>query len=143
MKPSLNKNRQPGSERRKTERRLPQSELYLVDQRTGRPLGAVRDLTFGGCKLLSQEPVPTGKPFMCRMALPEPILGFSELNFLAEGKWCYLNKAENAFEVGFEFLDLTDEGRMIIKLLVVPWEAAESTRHNESISTNAASVDLP
>ncbi len=80
---------------------------------------------------------------MCRMALPEPILGFSELNFLAEGKWCYLNKAENAFEVGFEFLDLTDEGRMIIKLLVVPWEAAESTRHNESISTNAASVDLP
>lgn len=113
-------------ERRQTQRRLPISELYVVDRHTDQPLGLVQDLTSDGCRLLSREPIPTGKLYECRMALPEPFLNCKELGLWLESKWCDLSGTEGMFEVGFEFRDLTENDRMILKFLIVPWEEARA-----------------
>lgn len=111
-------------ERRQSQRRTPASDLYVVDKQTDQPLGSVQDLNSGGCKLLCREPIAAGKLFQCRLALPEPILEITELALWLESKWCVLDEGDGMFEVGFEFRDLTESDKMILKFLIVPWDEA-------------------
>lgn len=112
------------SERRQSQRRTPASDLYVVDKQTDQPLGSVQDLTAGGCKLLCRELVPAGKLYQCRLALPEPILECRELELWLECKWCLLDDGDGMFEVGFEFRNLSESSRMLLQILIVPWEEA-------------------
>ncbi len=109
-------------ERRKSQRRLPESDLYVIDQLTDEPLGVIRDLTSDGCQLEGAKAVDTGHHFQCRMALPEAILGFTELQFLAESRWCTPSENNGLFSIGLEFRSLSDKEKMLIKMLTVPWE---------------------
>lgn len=111
-------------ERRQSQRRTPASDLYVIDKQTEQPIGSVQDLNSGGCKLMCREPIATGKLFQCRLALPEPILEITELALWLESKWCVLDDSDGMFEVGFEFRDLTESDRMILRFLIVPWEEA-------------------
>lgn len=114
------------SERRQTQRRTPASALYIVDKQTDQPLGSVQDLTSSGCKLLCRELITAGKLYQCRMALPEPVLECKELELWLDSKWCILDDSDGMFEVGFEFRDLTENDRIILKFLIVPWEEAQA-----------------
>ncbi len=127
-------------ERRQSHRRLPFSELFVVDKLTDQPLGAIRDMTSGGCKLICREPIPAGQLFDCRMSLPEPILECKVLNFWVESKWCSFSEGENMFEVGFEFRDLTEIDRMLIKFLVVPWEDAKAEEVKASVAKSPVRI---
>lgn len=111
-------------ERRQAQRRLPASELYVIDKQSEQPLGSVQDLTSGGCRLICREPIPSGKLHECRLAFPEPILNCKELGLWLESKWCVSSDADGMFEVGFEFRDLTENDRMLLKFLIVPWDEA-------------------
>lgn len=113
-------------ERRQSQRRTPASDLYVVDKATDQPLGSVQDLTAGGCKLLCRDLIPAGKLYQCRLALPEPILECRELELWLECRWCVLDDSDGMFEVGFEFRDLTEGNRMLLKFLIVPWEEAQA-----------------
>lgn len=119
-------------ERRKNLRRLPESDLYLIDLQSDQPLGVIRDLTVDGCKLSGSAPVKLGQAVHCRLALPEAVLGCSELNMMAETRWCTAGDMANTFEIGLQFHGLSDKEQMIIKMLTVPWEESEPLRQTPS-----------
>jgi hypothetical protein len=105
---------------------LPESQLFVFDQKIDHPLGIVRDLTPNGCKLESTYPVKVGKIFDCRLDLPEPIFGIGDLHFLGQVRWCQESETPDIFELGLEFQSLTERERFILSLLIVPWENAKS-----------------
>lgn len=121
-------------DRRKNQRRLPESDLYVIDQLTDEPLGVVRDLTSDGCQLQGMREVAKGQLFQCRMALPEAILGFTELQFLAESRWCTPDETSATFAIGLEFRSLSDKEKMLIKMLTVPWDEARTAEQQPAAS---------
>ena len=101
--------------------------LVVYDERTGLPLGRLRNLTVEGAMLICTEPVDTPSILHCRMTLPDIIEGLRDLSFKIEGKWCEENQRAGWFELGCAFVDLTDQDEKIIKQLMNEWMTIADT----------------
>ena len=112
-------------DRRKAKRRLAEGDLIVFDRRADQPLGRIRDLTVHGVMLHCTAPVEEGKSYHCRMALPEEILGWSEIKFQFECKWTRQSEMADEVEAGFEFQGVGNKEELILALLIAPWDAAE------------------
>lgn len=112
-------------------RKLPrgQTDGYLVvtDEKTGLPIGRLRNLTVEGAMLICTEPVDTPSVLHCRMTLPDIIEGIRDLSFKVEGRWCEENQRAGWFELGCTFVDLSDTGKKIIKQLMSNWMTVADT----------------
>ncbi|MFH2055531.1 MAG: PilZ domain-containing protein [bacterium] len=112
-------------DRRKAERRVAEGDLIVFDRRADQPLGRIRDLTTHGVMLRCTAPMEQGKTYHCRLALPEEILGWTEIKFQFECKWSRPVPGSQESEAGFEFQGLGKKDQLIIALLIAPWDAAE------------------
>lgn len=123
--------------RRSNDRRLPECELFVYDESIDHPLGIVEDMTASGCRLKSNYPAKVNKIVQCKLIFPELVLGITEVSFLAQIRWCHETNAPEEFELGLEFQDLTSRERMMLSLLIVPWESADAkpVRTEEPIPT--------
>jgi hypothetical protein len=127
--------------RRSNDRRLPECELFVYDESIDHPLGLVEDMTASGCKLKSTCPIKIAKIFQCKLIFPELVLGITEVSFLAQVKWCHESETPDEFELGLEFQDLTSRERMMLSLLIVPWESSE-TQAQRQIETPPAQQQM-
>ncbi len=82
--------------------------LEVFDVESGDLVGHVVDITTKGVKLVSREPLETGKDFKLRMALPEGYFTQKELEFEAKSLWCTNDVNPDFFDTGFEFSDTID-----------------------------------
>ncbi len=113
-------------ERRNAERRLAEGDLFVFDHHSDEPLGRIGDLTTKGLMLRCSAPVREGKIYTCRMALPEEVLGWTEIKFQTECKWCMDGSQPGEIEAGFEFKDIGEKEQLIIALLIAPWDALDA-----------------
>lgn len=111
-------------ERRKVERRLAEGDLIVFDRLADQPLGRIRDLTTRGVMLTCSRPVQEGETYNCRLALPEEVLGWTEIKFQFECKWTRDADAGH-HEAGFEFQGIGQKEKLIIALLIAPWDVSE------------------
>lgn len=109
-------------ERRAVSRRKAEGELLIYDELIDHPLGLVSDMTAMGCRLKATFPVKVGKLVQCRLILPEPIFGNPDISFLGQIMWCTESDTPDEFELGLEFQSLTSRERMVLSLLIVPWD---------------------
>lgn len=109
-------------ERRAIPRRKAEGELLIYDELIDHPLGLVSDMTATGCRLKATFPVKVGKLVQCKLVLPEPIFGIPDISFLAQIMWCEESNTPDEFELGLEFQSLTARERMVLSLLIVPWD---------------------
>ncbi|MDH3892716.1 MAG: PilZ domain-containing protein [candidate division Zixibacteria bacterium] len=96
---------------------------YLVvwNDKTGMPIGRLRNLTIDGCMLICTDPVKTPAVIHCRMTLPDIIEGIRDLTFIVDGKWCRQNQRAGWYELGCAFVNLSVKGSKIINHLVEEW----------------------
>jgi hypothetical protein len=92
--------------------------LLVFDKKTDQLMGHVVDITTGGMKLMSKEPVAPGSVHEFRMALPDEIGSSKEIVFEAKSVWSKNNLFSDFFGTGFTFEKIADEDVVVIRELI-------------------------
>ncbi|OGR06007.1 MAG: hypothetical protein A2511_04245 [Deltaproteobacteria bacterium RIFOXYD12_FULL_50_9] len=97
-----------GEENRVLKRRHLIFYLEVYDDQSGELVGHVVDVTTKGIKLVSKNPIPDGKLFRLRMALPEGYFAERELRFAAQSLWSDNDINPDFYDTGFALQDAMD-----------------------------------
>jgi hypothetical protein len=92
--------------------------LLVFDAKTEQLVGHVVDITTGGMKLMSKDPIKPETIFQFRMALPDDIGSSKEINFEAKSVWSKSNLYSDFFGTGFTFEKIADGDVAIIRNLI-------------------------
>ncbi len=87
-------------ERRKHERREPDSYLNVHDRKSGRHIGGLANLSDAGAMFVTRDAVKAGTRMECRLELMHPIMGRNDIYFDAECRWCRKNIKRGWWESG-------------------------------------------
>jgi len=79
------------SERRNLDRKDFSYYMQLVDDETRKLVGHLVDISSGGFKLDSQEPIPTNKDYRFRMDLTSEVADKPTMTFIARSRWCQVD----------------------------------------------------
>jgi hypothetical protein len=96
-------------ERRSQERKGVTYYMKMVDFDTNEVLGHMADISLGGFKLDSNNPIPENKHFRFIMILPDEVADQSYIKFLSRSRWCEVDPLyPNVYNVGFELTKISD-----------------------------------
>ncbi|MBT3339272.1 MAG: PilZ domain-containing protein [Anaerolineae bacterium] len=97
------------------------SSVYI--QSTGRMLGYLSDLTLGGLMVIGKESIKIGREIDLHIDLPEmPSIDEKFLRIKARVVRCQPDLDPRLFNIGFEFLDLSDHEKPIIAQMIESYE---------------------
>jgi hypothetical protein len=92
--------------------------LEVHDKESGRLLGHVVDITTGGLKLVSKEPIATNRLYTLEMTLPADYFRQKQVSFQAKSLWCSNDINPEFYDTGFAAPDLDLTAKDIILDLV-------------------------
>ena len=92
--------------------------LEVLDQKTGKLLGHLVDLTVKGMKLISKEEIASGKTFSLRMVMPVEYCPEREVTFTATSTWCSQDVNPDFYATGFNTPDLDGPTRRLFMVLI-------------------------
>lgn len=96
------------SERRKLSRRNFSYYMRVLDEVTGNLVGQLSDISTGGFKIESSQPIAAGTDFQLRIDQTREISNKNYLSFTARVKWCSRDPFDpTIYNVGFELVDMT------------------------------------
>jgi len=106
-------------EQRKKTRRIFSYYMRVTDIVTQKLIGHLSDISSTGFMLDSVQPVPIGEHYNLRIDLPNEIADKNFLVFMAQSKWCSIDKA-NPFtrNVGFEIVTITPQDAAIYNRII-------------------------
>lgn len=97
-----------GSERRKITRKNFSYYMRVIDENTGKVVGHISDISSGGFKLDSKDPVPLHKDFRLRIDQTGQISNKSYLVFVGRATWCQGDVlAPGMYNVGFKIVNMS------------------------------------
>ena len=105
-------------EQRKHPRKKMYREMIMFDRATGGNVGRLLNVSVGGFKLFTRQPIDHGQKFQLSMVLPEQIHGVNTLSFEARNVWCQAQQANGEYHAGFQFVDANDMVRQIVESLM-------------------------
>lgn len=95
-------------ERRKLNRRDFSYYMRMMNDRTGRLVGHLTDISTGGFKLDSQEPILANQDFNFRIELTNEVANKTFLVFSARSRWCEQDHIDpTSYNVGFQIINIT------------------------------------
>lgn len=96
------------SEKRKLTRKNFSYYMRVMDEVTGNLVGHISDISSGGFKLDSKQPVPLNINFRLRIDQTSEISNKSYMIFSARAMWCQGDRFEpGTFNVGFKITEMT------------------------------------
>ena len=94
-------------ERRQKDRKEFSYYMRLVDSETQELVGHLTDISTGGFKMDSQNPIPINKDFRFRMDLTSEVANKPSMIFLARSKWCEVDPLDPfTYNVGFQLISI-------------------------------------
>ena len=109
----------PMENRRLLNRFVAREHLPVREQNSSRHVGGLADLSIGGTRLTTLEPVDKGSVLSCRVALPKRIFQRDYLIFEAECVWCKKNDAKGWYESGYRLINVSEHDTVIIMHLMI------------------------
>jgi hypothetical protein len=103
---------------RKYERYYLSYYLKVIDRQTDLSIGHCADISYGGMKIISEEPINTKNIFQLKMFLPVEIEGSRYVDFIAISKWCENDENPDFYTCGFQWHNITPEVTETIKHLI-------------------------
>lgn len=108
-------------------RRLPRKYLIIfsrVFERTlGKLLGYLSDLSESGGMIISEEPLQVGTTITLRFDLPDPkVFHTHNLHIDARVARCDSDLSPTFYDIGFEFLGVTPEKKIVIQRMMEVYE---------------------
>lgn len=92
--------------------------LEVYDQNSGDLLGHIVDITTKGIKLVSKQPLETGKIYKLQMLLPEDYFHERSVKFEAESLWSSNDINQDFYDTGFKVLHMNKKVSDIITTLI-------------------------
>ena len=97
-------------EQRKLDRRDFSHYLRLMNENTGELVGHLADISTGGFKLESKNPISANLDFLLRMDNISDVANKDHLVFSARSRWCQPDSVDLAvYNVGFQLIDIAPE----------------------------------
>ena len=93
-------------------------QFNVLDSVTNSHIGRMIDLTIGGMKMVSAEPVKIGCTFKCRFELPRNVYDGQQFDFCVEAKWGDQIESGGIYQTGYQFVDLTPEDKELILIIL-------------------------
>lgn len=95
-------------ERRKITRKNFSYYMRVMDEASGKLVGHISDISSGGFKLDSNQPIPLNINFRLRIDQTNEISDKSFLVFSASATWCKIDPLNpGTYSVGFKITDMT------------------------------------
>jgi PilZ domain len=115
-------------------RRTPNKCFLVFERVQDKFIGLVLNMSPEGIMLNSDKPVEVSKQYKCRMTLPEKISNLSQIQFDIECKWCQKNKKTDAYETGYQMVNVSEKDLKVINLLLRSWPLA-NTKNADLLSS--------
>jgi len=98
-------------EERNNKRRHSIFYLKILNRESEKLTGRLVDITTGGMKIFSEEPVKVNTPYKFQMILPECCEGEKKINFDALSVWCKKDTNPEFYCAGFKLHNLSQSDR--------------------------------
>ncbi|MFH2037730.1 MAG: PilZ domain-containing protein [Candidatus Zixiibacteriota bacterium] len=105
-------------ELRKLERCQANRYLGVYDQKTGKLLGCIVDLSLDGIQLFGKETFRDGSIYKLKLILHKEIDGACDLFFEAKNAWCIEHAELGMYAAGFELVNLGEKTKERIEKLI-------------------------
>ena len=97
-----------GKERRKLDRKDFSYYMRLINNDTEEIVGHLVDISSGGFKMDSDNPIPENKDFQFRMDLTGEVADKPYMIFVARSKWCQVDPLDPfLYNVGFQLVKVS------------------------------------
>ncbi len=95
-------------EKRKLTRKNFSYYMRIMDEASGKVVGHISDISSGGFKVDSQQPIPLNINFRLRIDQTSEISNKSYMLFSARAMWCQADQLEpGTYNVGFKITEMT------------------------------------
>ena len=107
-------------EARRAERKVLCYYLRVIDQKNGKELGRVVDITSDGLMLLSEKPLDRTKPYSIRVLLNKELFDtdLGNLDVDVNVRWSKPDANPKLVATGLLFLNLDEKGKKIVRNVV-------------------------
>ena len=110
------------SDERKIERKNLRFYVEVFNRDTDELIGRMVDITKGGIRLFSKQPIETNTVYPMRMNLPKSIEGSDQVVFDANGIWCKPKISDQRlpdyYDSGYQLMNLSVEDAQSIQNLI-------------------------
>jgi len=124
-------------ERRKLNRKDFSYYMRLIDSDTQELVGHLVDISSGGFKLDSQNPIPPNKDYRFRMDLTSEVANKPSMVFVARSKWCEVDPLDPfLYNVGFQLVNISPGDIEIFKRMMEKYGTKSSDKRIDKRRTN-------
>ncbi|MEK6752985.1 MAG: PilZ domain-containing protein [Chloroflexota bacterium] len=121
------------SERRKLSRKNFSYYMRVLDETTGELVGQLSDISTGGFRIESSQPIAIGTNFQLRIDQTREISNKSFLSFTARVRWCQLDPYDpTIYNVGFQLVDMTPADYDIFVKMFNEYAAQRQAHHKSN-----------
>jgi PilZ domain len=103
-------------------RKYPRKDLLLFanvyDSASGHIIGTLLNITLDGAMILSENRIDSNKDMTLHIKLPESFTQKQELVFNANSRWCAPDINPEFFDVGYQFVNVSEDDRKIIQSII-------------------------
>lgn len=103
--------------------------MQVIDDTTQEFVGSLTDISSGGFKLDSQNPIPLNKDFQFRMNLTREVASKSSMAFVARSKWCKPDPLDPfCYNVGFQLIHISYQDIEIFNRMMEKYGTKQENR---------------
>jgi len=103
-------------------RKYPRKDLLLFanvyDSKSGKIIGTLLNITLDGAMILSESQIDRDNTMELHIKLPEDFVRKNELIFTANSRWCAPDINPEFYDVGYQFVSVSDEDGKIIQAII-------------------------
>jgi len=103
-------------------RKYPRKDLLLFanvyDSKSGRIIGTLLNITLEGAMVLTESKIDQNNVMELHIKLPEDFVKKNELVFTANSRWCAPDINPEYFDVGYQFVNVSEEDGSIIQAII-------------------------
>lgn len=115
--------------------------LQVKDTKTGRQVGRAIDISRGGIRLCTSDPITKATRFDFSLDLPKSWYNDKPLNFKAKSLWCRQDVNPDLYVSGFSFEDISLTGLAKIERLLSAASFPDSFEANEGVELRTANAE--
>jgi len=101
----------------------------VYDVHTNTLLGYLGDLTLRGALMASEKPVEVGRTLTVAVEFHETPESSPSVHMIISARvaWCKLEERHTFYNVGMEFLDITEQDKQAIEVILEKYEISRKT----------------